>query len=242
MGKIIIGSARADERGKLSGGSIGDQKQKSAPDYAGEVSLQNFYMHKKGWYVLRAKSDVVAVGLASAMMTACNNSNIGYDQGNRTDIIKKGIRTTIKAECDCSALVRACIIDAALRDPGNFTTSTECAVLAASGLFEAKKAYKNGMELYTGDILVTKTKGHTVIVVSGKARGDKQQDINKYYPKYTGKSTSIVDALASLKINAMMENRKKIAAVNGIPDYTGTAKQNTELMAKLKKGILIKPC
>jgi len=243
MSKVIIGSARSDERGKLSGGSTGDQKQKSSPDYSGEVSLQNFYLHKKGWYVLRAKSNVVATGLAAAMMTACNNSNIGYDQGNRTDIIKKGIRTTTKAECDCSALVRACIIDAALKDPGNFTTSTECTVLAASGLFEAKKAYKNGMELFTGDILVTKSRGHTAIVVSGKARGSETApDAKKYYPKYSGKSTSIVDALASLKINAMMENRKKIAAANGIPGYTGTAKQNNELMAKLKKGILIKPC
>lgn len=243
MSKIIIGSARADERGKLSGGASGDQKQKTVPDYSGEVSLQNFYLHKKGWYILRPQSDIVATGIAQAMYMACNNNNIGYDQGNRTDIIKKGVRTTSKAECDCSALVRACIIDASGKDPGNFTTSTECTVLAASGLFEAKKAYKNGMELYTGDVLVTKTKGHTVVVVTGKPRGDAESpNTKKYYPRYSGKTNSLVDALVSLNINAMMENRKKIAAVNGIPNYTGTAKQNTELLEKLRKGILIKLC
>lgn len=240
MGKIIIGSARIDERGKLSGGKIGDQKQKTTPDYAGEVSLQNFYHHKKGWYIFRAKLHAHAVGIAQAMYTACNNANIGYDQGNRTNILKTGVRSTVKTECDCSSLVRACIIDATGKDPGNFTTSTESTILTASGLFEARKTYKNGMELYTGDILVTKTKGHTVVVVSGLARGgqDPAQDNSKYYPKYTGKSASIVDALVSLRINATKENRKKIAAANGIPSYTGTAQENTYLLNLLKGGKL----
>ena len=241
MSKVIIGSARSDERGKLSGGSAGDQKQKTATDYSGEVSLQNFYLHKKGWYVLRPKSDIIATGIAAAMMTACNNANIGYDQGNRLDIIKKGVRTTSKAECDCSSLVRACILDATGKDVGNFTTSTECTILTASGIFEPKKAYKNGMELFTGDVLVTKSKGHTVVVVTGKARGgEKPKTDSTYYPKYTGKSDSIVDALVSLKVNASKENRRKIAAANGIPDYTGSAKENLFLLALLKEGYLIR--
>ena len=242
MAKIIIGSARIDERGKLSGGTSGDNKQKLIPDYSGEVSLQNFYLHKKGWYVLRPKSDIIATGIAAAMMTACNNANIGYDQNNRLDIIKKGVRTTNKAECDCSSLVRACILDATGKDVGNFTTSTECTILTASGIFEPKKAYKNGMELFTGDVLVTKSKGHTVVVVTGKPRGgDPQPKDDKYYPKYIGKTDSIVDALVSLKINASKDNRKKIAAANGMPDYTGSAKENLFLLALLREGYLIRP-
>ena len=240
MGKIIIGSAKSDERGKLTAGKIGDQKQKTTPDYAGEVSLQNFYHHKKGWYIFRAKSHAHAVGIAQAMYTACNNSNIGYDQGNRTNILKTGVRSTVKTECDCSSLVRACIIDATGKDPGNFTTSTESTILTASGLFEARKTYKNGMELYTGDILVTKSRGHTAVVVTGKARGaaTHETDSKTYYPKYIGKSNSIVDALVSLRINATKENRKKIAAANGIPSYTGTAQVNTYLLNLLKGGKL----
>lgn len=242
MSKIIIGSARMGENGRTTGGSVGDQKQKTTPDYAGEVSLQNFYHHKKGWYVLRPKSDIIATGIAAAMMTACNNANIGYDQNNRLDIIKKGVRATSKAECDCSSLVRACILDATGKDVGNFTTSTECTILTASGIFEPKKAYKNGMELFTGDVLVTKSKGHTVVVVTGKPRGgDPQPKDDKYYPKYIGKTDSIVDALVSLKINASKDNRKKIAAANGMPDYTGSAKENLFLLALLREGYLIRP-
>ena len=52
---IIIGSARADENYKYSGGRRGDQRQKSSYDTSGEVSLQSFYVHKKGWYILRPK-------------------------------------------------------------------------------------------------------------------------------------------------------------------------------------------
>lgn len=43
-------------------------------------------------------------------------------------------------------------------------------------------------ELFNGDVLVTKTKGHTVVVVSGNPRRG-----NAYYPKYEGASGSIID-------------------------------------------------
>ena len=61
-----------------------------------------------------------------------------------------------------------------------------------------------------------------------------------YYPKYTGKSASIVDALKSLKIDSSFANRKKIAAKNGIKAYLGTAKQNTQMLTLLKQGRLKK--
>lgn len=62
-----------------------------------------------------------------------------------------------------------------------------------------------------------------------------------YYPKYTGKSGSIVDALKSLKIDSSMTNRKKIASKNGISGYSGTPTQNTKMLSLLKSGKLIKP-
>lgn len=61
-----------------------------------------------------------------------------------------------------------------------------------------------------------------------------------YYPKYRGKSSSIVDALKSLKINSSKKNREKIATLNGIKNYKGSASQNTKLLNLLKKGKLIK--
>lgn len=61
-----------------------------------------------------------------------------------------------------------------------------------------------------------------------------------YYPRYKGKSSSIVDALKSLSINPSKSNRKRIATLNGVKNYTGSAMQNTRLLNLLKKGKLIK--
>lgn len=61
-----------------------------------------------------------------------------------------------------------------------------------------------------------------------------------YYKKYTGKSTSLVDALASIGVDSSFSNRKKIAKANSITNYSGTAAQNTKLLDLLKSGKLIK--
>jgi hypothetical protein len=163
-----IGSARIDERGKASGGKAGDQKQKSTPDYKGEVSMQNFYDVGKWGYVVRAKNADTASNIALAMTIACNNPNIGYNQARRLDIIKAGTHATQPTSCDCSSLVRQCVREAGV-EVGNFTTANEAAVLTATGQFE-KLTYKKGMALFLGDILVTCVKGHTVVVTSGYTR------------------------------------------------------------------------
>ena len=170
---IMVGSARIDERGNASGGAAGDQKQTSATnDLTGEVSMQKMYFHSKGRYILRPKSAAHAVKMADLMKAACNNANIGYDQGNRLGIVQHGIMTAVKTECDCSSLVREVVKEATGKDPGNFTTANEAASLEATGLFESKRSYvsQSATPVYDGDVLVTKTKGHTVIVVSGNAR------------------------------------------------------------------------
>ena len=169
----IIGSARIDERGKTSGGKAGDQKQKSVPDTKGEVSMQNFYVSSKGWYILRAKNPSVASSIALSMTIACNNPNIGYNQARRLDIIKAGTHATAPTSCDCSSLVRQCIREAGI-EVGNFTTANEANVLVGTGQFE-KLTYKSGTALFLGDILVTCVKGHTVVVTSGATRSIENQ-------------------------------------------------------------------
>ena len=164
----IIGSARIDEHGKASGGKAGDQKQKTTPDTKGEVSMQNFYVSSKGWHILRAKSPQVAMQIALSMIQACNNPNIGYNQAKRLEIIKYGTGSNVPINCDCSSLVRQCVREAGI-EVGNFTTANEASVLMATGQFD-KIAYTKNTTLYLGDILVTKTKGHTVIVTSGATR------------------------------------------------------------------------
>ena len=166
---ITIGSARIGENGSITGGKDGDQKQKSTPDYVGEVSLQNFYVHSKGWYIIRLKNADYAKKCASSMKTACNNPNIGYNQNERYDVVKQGTSTKTKCNADCSALVRTCFKEATGKDPGDFNTSSEVSVLKETGLVDVL-SYTSGTTLYTGDILVTKTKGHTVIVTDGASR------------------------------------------------------------------------
>lgn len=77
----------------------------------------------------------------------------------------------------------------------------------------------------------------------GKVEDDKKKPVKTkvgYYPKYKGKTGSLVDALKSLKINSSRKNREKIASLNGIKNYKGTASQNTKLLNSLKRGKLIK--
>lgn len=162
----IIGSARVNELGSYGGGQRGDQKQKSQDDWNGEVSKQYFYIHKKGWYILRPKDPAVAVKMAEGMIIACDNPNIGYSQNDRYSIFKYGVQTATPCNCDCSSLVRACIIYATGKDVGDFNTSNEAAVLERSGLFENRRIYLAGCGVLPGDVLVTQTKGHTAIVTS----------------------------------------------------------------------------
>ena len=78
---------------------------------------------------------------------------------------------------------------------------------------------------------------------AGKIEDKKKKPVKKktvYYPKYKGKSKSLVDALKSLGINSGKNNRKRIAVLNGIKNYSGSASQNTKLLNLLKRGTLIK--
>lgn len=241
---IVIGSARIDENGKAVGGKAGDQTGR-------EVCTEKYYMSGKGWYVFRPKNVTVANAIADAMICACQNDNIGYDQGERLGVIamlkKYGRMSKIaeKTEADCSSLVRGCCIEAGF-DPGNFNTSSEPGCLEKSGKFEQKFSAENGTVLYNGDILVTKTKGHTVVVVSGNPRkaagssgaGTASGDAT-YYPKYTGASVSITTALSAVgEKDTSKGHRAKIAAANGIKNYAYTAAQNTQMVKLLKAGTL----
>lgn len=170
--EIMVSSARSDERGRYSGGKAGDQKQKSKTnDTRGEVSMQAMYTHRKGWYILRPKKVSHADAIAERGIKAANNANIGYSQSDRLGVVKHGIDTKVKTNADCSSLVRQAVKEATGKDPGNFTTANEANMLMATGLF-GKIGYVNHKKtpVYNGDILVTKTKGHTVIVVSGNPR------------------------------------------------------------------------
>lgn len=189
---VKIGSARIDENGNAKGGKAGDQTGK-------EVSTQSWYKHKKGWRVFRAKAPAVAEKIAQDMQWACDNKHIGYDQGQRLSLydVAKPLgfnckRVTTNCETDCSALVRVCCAYAGVSLP-NFRTPTEPAALLDSGAFEELKGSKytdTDKYLKRGDILVTRSQGHTVVVLTngskagndapagtGLRRGDKGPEV-----------------------------------------------------------------
>lgn len=168
---VKIGSARIDEHGKVSGGSAGDQT-------GNEVGTQNWYLHSKGWYVLRAKDPKVAEKIAVAMERACANKNIGYDQRQRNTLYslasKVGFdpgKVTTKCETDCSALVRVCLAYAGIK-VNDFNTATEKQVILSTGRFEqmVDTIARSQDYMKRGDILVTKSKGHTVVVLSNGSK------------------------------------------------------------------------
>lgn len=255
MATTYLGSARIDERGKATGGKVGDQKQTSTPDYKGEVSMQPYYLHSKDWDVIRATDEKTAKALAKEMTDACNNKNIGYNQSDRYGVVKqvkagkhlKGISTAINA--DCSSLTRACIIAATGKDPGDFTTADARSTIVKTGKFKyAGKITKNSKESIKaclGDILCTRTKGHIVIVTSGDSafatKTETSSSGTSYFRRCSDYFTSFVDALNSIGAKSSMEERKKIAKANGILSYSGSASDNTSLLNKLKKGTLRKP-
>ena len=166
---VKIGSARGDEHGNASGGAAGDQKN------GNEVSTQSWYKHSKGWRVFRPNSVDKAEKIAYAMQAACDNNNIGYDQSQRSSLYTKAKsvgfnpgKVTSKCETDCSALVRVCCAYAGIAID-DFTTASQASKLISTKEFTeltGSKYTDKSDYLCRGDILVTKTKGHTVVVLS----------------------------------------------------------------------------
>ena len=170
---VLIGSARSSYGNTTPGDQNGGR----------EVSTEKYYVHSKGWYVLRAKDPEKRERIAVAMERACANNNIGYSQPTRNtlynDVKPYGFdpaKTTKKVNTDCSALVRVCVNFAGIK-AGNFITSSEVRVLMATGSFMqfTDDAHcKSSVRLLRGDILVTRTKGHTVVVLSNGAKAHEE--------------------------------------------------------------------
>lgn len=176
---VKIGSARIDERGKAYGGKAGDQTGK-------EVSTQNWYLHSKGWRVFRATDPAAAGKIAACMQSACDSPHIGYDQYQRNDLYAEAAKfgfdvskVTKNVECDCSALVRVCCAFAGITGlPGDFRTGNMPANLLATGRFtelKGDKYTKSSAYLRRGDILVTATSGHTVVVLTDGPKAAQDQ-------------------------------------------------------------------
>lgn len=170
---VLIGSARSSYGNTTPGDQNGGR----------EVSTEKYYVHSKGWYVLRAKDPEKRERIAVAMERACANNDIGYDQSTRLTLFNNvkaagfdPAKTTKKVNTDCSALVRVCVHYAGI-EVDNFITSNEVSKLMATGAFEKftdDEHCKSSDHLLRGDILDTRTKGHTVVVLSNGAKAHEE--------------------------------------------------------------------
>ena len=254
---VYIGSARIDERGKISGGAAGDQT-------GNEVAYQPWYLHSKGWVVLRAKDPAIRNKIGYAMKAACDNNNIGYDQSNRLGLYESvkncgfdPAKCAVLTETDCSALVRVCVCYASGRNIPNFNTASELSVLKATGLFDVytdDAHCKSSSNLLPGDILVTKTKGHTVAVISVPStnsddgslkrgsKGDKVKELQTKLNK-VGNNLVVDGSFGSATEKAVKEFQKKynltvdgIAGPNTIKKLDEVIASKAVATATLKKG------
>lgn len=165
---VRVGSARIDERGKLSGGQAGDQTGQ-------EVAIEPWYLHSKGWVIIRAKDSQIAEKIAADMEMACKNDLIGYDQSTSWDLYDKVrqygwdcSRLKVAAETDCSSLVRTCVAYATGKNIPWFSTLNQVIVLSDTGYFDIITDAKYTCSpdyVRRGDILCTRTQGHTVVVL-----------------------------------------------------------------------------
>lgn len=174
---VRIAHASIDERGKISGGTAGDQTSK-------EVCIRTWY--SKPWqYLIRCKDESMREKIAYAMERACENNAIGYDQSERNSLLiyARSVgydpgKVTSKCEVDCSALVTlACIYagvpESTLVVNGNSaTTSTLRNRLISTGKFEVHSSsqYLSSSDyLLRGDILL-KEGSHVVVVIDDGAK------------------------------------------------------------------------
>ena len=174
---VKIGHASMSENGTIKG-KAGDQTGK-------EVCIRSWYKHSKGWVTLEFIDPVMGEYAAEAMEKACANPDIGYNQYENgtlwNDVKPFGWdpgKTTKKVNTDCARLIRVCVqyavnkcgLDLIVPD---FYTATLASVLMATGLFRKHTDSKyNAQDKYLrrSMIQVTKTKGHTWIILENGAK------------------------------------------------------------------------
>lgn len=173
--EVIVGGAN----GAQGHPELGDQGQTEIPDFGkkSEVKLKKFssvsnFAHgwMSGYWVYRCKNVQAASYMAELMRQACNNPNIGYNNGNRMDIFKYGVNADVPCGCDCSSLVGFCLASA-LGDTAVDWTYLSCmgGKMLGTGLFDSiglVNGFTDANPPRTGDVLIASDQSHTEIIVS----------------------------------------------------------------------------
>lgn len=196
-----LGGASINEYGQNEGGQAGDQTGR-------ECYEQPFYDHPKHWVILRAKDPIVRKRLAEDMRKLCQNDKIGYSYWDHCYDLYNEVKAydwdcskvTRPVDTNCAKAVLVCLRYAGIQC-ADFNTGTEAEVILSTGEFEAytDPAYtSNDKNLVTGDILVTATKGHTVIVTEGS-----EQPIEDYHFRSDSALVGIYELLGDTNVRQL---------------------------------------
>lgn len=178
---VLIGQASIDERGKITGGSAGNQS-------GWELNIRTWYAN--GWtLVLRPKWRITAKKMAAACRAGVTNAHIGYDQSQRNTLrafakLARWDLSQIADDCetDCSAFMAVCAEAAGVDMEPAYTAGNAPATFqmremwARTGAFEIlddARYLKSSDYLLEGDVIVNEFR-HTAMVLSDgkKAEGE----------------------------------------------------------------------
>ena len=172
---VYLCGASGSETGGISG-AAGDQTGK-------EVRKTKWYQYSPKWtYVIRATERQKAEWIAQAAEQGAANDHIGYDQGNRNDLLTKLLKygsmkaISVNTETDCTAFAACCMIQAGfpkakLYSGGNlpYSKNFDTKALSCKGIEKLTDSkYLNGSDyLRRGDILVCYGHHAEVVVSNG---------------------------------------------------------------------------
>lgn len=162
----MIAQASKDERGRYTGGQAGDQS-------GTEVYVRSWY--NRPWdMVIRPKEQALGNRIAVVARRICECPQVGYDQGQRTDLYRECSRIgwdldrlyeIQPCECDCSSLIAVVMGFCGIMIDRNVWTGSMESAIMGTGLFYAlaDAAYtQSDKRLRAGDILLNR-KHHAAI-------------------------------------------------------------------------------
>lgn len=167
---VKIGHAVQDERGKASGGTLGDQTGK-------EILVTTWYNRTGGWDAYLECTDAGLAERAARYMERICEGNYGYSQSARWTGYKAikaagGNVEAAKGDFDCSSLVVSCYIFAGLNHAATGYTGSIRKSLLATGKF---REYTDAKHLTSPDYakrggLYLKAGKHVLMCLSDGAK------------------------------------------------------------------------
>lgn len=144
MATKYIAHASIDERGKISGGSAGDQTKR-------EVCIRTWY--SKPWnYLLKILNTKVRKVFGNNMIALAKNDNVGYDQSQRNTLLTQAekedfdfSKIKVKCECDCSSSIVACLLGAIYKVLGKEAYNKAKKVLVVNGNCATTSTLRNAL-------------------------------------------------------------------------------------------------